>query len=519
MNVRPKAVVRSRVASPLRFPNVSRLGRVRMWRELAAIACLGMSLSWAVPWFRSLSQATAALSSVRVFMVLGLMGLAAYLSVKGMVQLQLHLKIRQRVMIGLLFASIWVGLQTLLRGKDALPFTALILSPLKTLSNFPALIPNEFLVSMAVLLAWRRGASLAYAAISPETVRGNFQAGLAAFFFFTMLNTFVTGETIPALMLQGFFLFSLLAMGMARVATLGELRGGTNSPFEKKRILSLVLATLIIVQIAYGFAQWMSQEEAALPAFVLGLAFFSALLLSIPILLLLLYGVFWFLQNYQSQIGPALAQVGEAFNEIIQILQQLWQGFEEFAATLAEKLFFLKPIFQWFFDLAPVMRVIILALALIIVMGLVLLTLYIRERRRRALFGEELEAVLRAQDFLKMLRDALRRRGQEAVKLLTRLLPNEQHRAAARIRRIYADLLDLCVKMDHPRPKAITPLEFLPVLDQLFPTSHNDLTTITQAYLKVRYGELPETRKEVQVVEQAWRRVKEESERKKRGAG
>ncbi len=302
-----------------RFPTL-RLGRVRLWREMAALACLGMSLSWTVPWFRALSQATAEMSAWRVFGVLTLMGVAAYLSVKGMVSLQLQLKIRQRVMIGLLLVSIWIGLQTLLDVKTVVPFGALIMTPLKTLSNFPALIPNQFLIAVFVLLAWRRGAALAHASISPETVRSDFQVGLAAFFFFTLLNTLVTGETVPSLMLQGFFLFALLAMGMARVATLGELRGGTNSPFERRRILSLVVTTFAIVEFAYWLAQVMSGDDAAIPAFILALAFFSALLISIPILLLLVYGIFWLLQNYQEEIALALVGIGEVFGVFLDFI-------------------------------------------------------------------------------------------------------------------------------------------------------------------------------------------------------
>ncbi len=507
------------VANGLGIP-LPDLSRVRLWRELAAMACLGMSLSWTVPWFRSLSQATYALSSLRVFSVLGLMGVAAYSFVKGMVQLQLHVKIRQRVMIGLLIVSMLIGLRTLLDTKQGLSMGELILQPLKTLGNFTALIPNEFLVIVAVLLVWRRGAALAFASISPQSVQDDFKWGVGAFFFFTLINTLVTGETVPVLMLQSFFLFGLLAMGMARIATLGELRGGTNSPFERRRILTLVLTTLAVVEVSYGIAQLMSGEGAAIPAFLLGLAFFSALLLSIPLLLLILFAVFWVIQNYQEQIAPAIEKMTEAVNNFLQFLDQLRNGLEQLGAFLADKLAFLAPIFRWFFKLTPLIRAVVLVGVVVLLIGLVLLTLYIRERRRRELNGEELEAVLSAEDFLKMLRDALRRRGQDAAKFLAALaalLPNERRRAAARIRQIYMDLLDLCVELHHPRPEAMTPLEFLPALERLFPTSHQDLQAITNAYVKVRYGELPETRGEVEVVESAWKRVKEEGEKRRKG--
>ena len=508
----------SRTAQPSGFQWPFPLSRVRLWRELAALACLGMTLTWSVPWFRSLSQATYAISSVRVFIILGLMGLAAYLSVKGMVQFQLHPKIRLRVMLGLLMISILVGLRTMLGIKPLTHFGELIVRPFETVNNFSALIPNEFLVIVVVLLSWRRGASLAHAAISPQTVQGDFKGGLIAFILFTLFNTLATGETVPILMIQGFFLFGLLAMGMARIATLGELRGGTNSPFERRRIFSLVLTALVMVEIAYGIAYVMSGDEAAIPAFLLALAFLAVLLFSIPILLLLVYAVFWLILNYQEQIAQFFERAGGVIEEFFQFLNRVRTGVEQVAAMLAEKFAFLKPILHWLINLAPWVRAVLLLSIVLFLIGLVLVTLYIRERRRRGVYGEELEAVFSAQDLLKLLRDAIRQRGQEAGKFLAGLmLPNERQRAAARVRQIYAELMDLCSELHHPRPEALTPLEFLPRLDKVFPASRQELETITSAYIKVRYGELPEPRGEVQAIEVAWKHVKEEGEKRRKG--
>jgi hypothetical protein len=76
--------------------------------------------------------------------------------------------------------------------------------------------------------------------------------------------------------------------------------------------------------------------------------------------------------------------------------------------------------------------------------------------------------------------------------------------AAAQVRRIYAQLMDLCEKLGHARPAALTPLEFLPTLRQVFPEGETQVTLITNAYLRVRYGELPETDAEVKDIRQAW---------------
>jgi hypothetical protein len=44
---------------------------------------------------------------------------------------------------------------------------------------------------------------------------------------------------------------------------------------------------------------------------------------------------------------------------------------------------------------------------------------------------------------------------------------------------------------------------------EIFPEGNDDLALITQAYLRVRYGEYPESVEDVGAVEAAWKRVSE----------
>ena len=80
--------------------------------------------------------------------------------------------------------------------------------------------------------------------------------------------------------------------------------------------------------------------------------------------------------------------------------------------------------------------------------------------------------------------------------------------AAARIRQIYAQLLDLCRRAGQKRPPAQTPLEFAVTIESLFPERKEEIILITQAYLKVRYGEFPENDQEVEQVVSAWNKIK-----------
>jgi hypothetical protein len=81
--------------------------------------------------------------------------------------------------------------------------------------------------------------------------------------------------------------------------------------------------------------------------------------------------------------------------------------------------------------------------------------------------------------------------------------------AAERIRQIYIEMLDLCHNLNLPRPEAATPIEFMPAIKEIFPDHVEEIEIITFAYTRIRYGQLPEQRSEVNEVEDAWNRLEQ----------
>jgi hypothetical protein len=144
--------------------------------------------------------------------------------------------------------------------------------------------------------------------------------------------------------------------------------------------------------------------------------------------------------------------------------------------------------------------------------GLALLAAFLYLRARRAWIGayniepEATEDLLERGEGGRIVRKALQEAWED---ILGRLRPARRELAAARVRRIYQELLDLCEARHLPRPLAHTPLEFLPEMAQLFPGSYDDLAVITHAYMRVRYGEYPESLGEVEIIEAAWQRISE----------
>jgi hypothetical protein len=67
--------------------------------------------------------------------------------------------------------------------------------------------------------------------------------------------------------------------------------------------------------------------------------------------------------------------------------------------------------------------------------------------------------------------------------------------------------MDICDSLGKPRLEAQTPLEFISVLINLFPDYQSEIDMITNAYLDVRYGLLPENPRAVAEIEVAWKRL------------
>ncbi|MGE5224812.1 MAG: DUF4129 domain-containing protein, partial [Omnitrophica WOR_2 bacterium] len=286
----------------------------------------------------------------------------------------------------------------------------------------------------------------------------------------------------------------LFGMSSARILLVGSLTGGQKIPFNKRRLSGLVFTAAGMTVLAVLVALLFSSSY--------GLQIFS-FFYSLVTLLIRLFVVFIGLLMLPFLILLDKVFSGVKFTSLTDQILQLQQALEQLRllavqrpAISPEALMIFKPI--------------LLGLAILVAVGVALLLL--RERKRAGMLagGNEFVSTLSTDDLLRQLLESARKRAQAAIDRLGQLLGyqrSERLRAAARIRAIYAELLELCQKLGSPRPVSRTPLEFQRKLEQIFPASSTDLAVITQAYQRVRYGELPETRQEVVDVESAWQRI------------
>jgi hypothetical protein len=241
------------------------------------------------------------------------------------------------------------------------------------------------------------------------------------------------------------------------------------------------------------------------------------LLLTAPLVVVVFGLVEWLITNAQQSLRDTItAIVQNLTNVILATVDLIQSGFNALAEQIAN--------FLQRFDLSIwlafllVLRRYALWLGLAVGVGLVLWIagkqIWGNEDAPRPV-EEERDSLLRMDDLLEKLKQAISGQAQkvaEGLKGLVRFQTDRRLWAAARIRRIYAKLMALCERLEAARPQAQTPNEYLPTLKMLFPMHYAEVELLTAAYVRVRYGELPEGEQELRGVEAAWKRVRAQGE-------
>src|SRR5690606_4144436 len=127
---------------------------------------------------------------------------------------------------------------------------------------------------------------------------------------------------------------------------------------------------------------------------------------------------------------------------------------------------------------------IFVVLVVVLLLILILLERYFAKRRLADAAGDQLSAGRREETDL-----APQGLGQ---RLLRRLGLLQQFRAAS-VRRLYRQMCQAATTHGYPRGEAETPFEYLATLGRAWPEGTAEAQLLTAAYVRVRYGEVPET--------------------------
>jgi hypothetical protein len=474
---------------------------INPWTVLSAAGIIIMETTWLALIVRAIGPDMAARSNTMVFMFLaGFLLLAALLETalfRGGIQETIH----RGALVAYYLTGIYLAIQWLLTGASGTridPFTTSI----EGIEELTRLIPGQVILAVTLLWLLWRGVTIARHGVGPFAVMRHFRLGVIMFLVYSPF-ALLGDQDLPGLGMFVLFIFAtLMSLSTARVAVLGKFRGGRRSPFSRAWLGSIIGAVAVTVGVGFSLAllatgRFLLFYQRVLSAVVLGII---TLFLSPFFFIIGLLGS----TEFQSPSlptptpGPILPpwelEAGSGPNLVFTTQEQV--------AILPD---WVQALVYWG--------------ATAIFLALIIFVIWrIRIAYQRQLAAEGVEFIMREGDLLDHLRREASKQARDVAGNLTgfgRLRQGQRYLAAAKIRRIYAGLMDLCEEMNISRPVSQTPLEFLGTVQGALPSVSGQSEMITYAYLKVRYGELPETQKEVQAVEQAWEQVRHAGEARK----
>jgi hypothetical protein len=351
---------------------------------------------------------------------------------------------------------------------------------------------RDLSVFLFTLLAWWRGMRLAVKPLEISNaglrlrVGGLFVAPVVAW----LGTSFLTVSVVPFILL--FFLASLTAVALVRAEQIEADRTGHAATLDPAWFLTVVAAGLGVVMVG-----------GALAAFLSGESLFEVLSIFSPLWRALQFGgtvaamtVFELLSPLLDALAAALQWLGELLAVLFGYVSE---GLEVLAPNLMEQAPIPTPEATPDAFTAPAgLGKVVAAVLMLAVIGLI----------AWGLSRVYQQATFAARD--SRASDPLAAPEEEPGlfdRLWQRLGLFQQRRAAASIRRIYENMCRAAAAAGYPRLEAETPYEYTRTLARAWPDHTADSRLITEAFIRIRYGELPETAEELEAIRAAWRRL------------
>lgn len=473
---------------------------LRPWREFSALALMFMDVNWILPLFQSLTKTGAQQETLQAGIVLGGTLLAAYLMARLLFLLKIRPMYRQAVLILALVATVFFVIKQFLYPLQPMGPSAVFERMSVDFADPQVILPAELMLVFVTGLVWWRGVQLAHHWLGPATARRSFRWGTIMLLIVAFLQV-DTGlqQLLPHLTL---FMFSaLVAIGAARAASLSQMRGASQDSLTLQWLAGMLALAVGVAAMAAAVAAFLAGEPSALIStlvvWFLRVVLAAILIIISPLMLAVIFLFTWLtsmvhdspvLQAMQEELVDIVKTLADFFYTVGGVLRDLWLALPSVP--------WVKPVILW---------------------GLVALVLLLLFKRfgiqwrlpfvsRATTQASEMEAL--PSDLGASVRAWLDRRAERLSQGLTRLGLVGRLAAAARIRRIYAQLMVLSAELGSPRRAWQTPLEFMVTLHGLFPEHGDELVAVTGAYVRVRYGELPESRTEFNRVQSAWKSLK-----------
>jgi hypothetical protein len=452
---------------------------LRLWSEAAVLAMIAMELTWITAWYKLTTRPQAGLGMTILILALALTG--SYASGRAMSALHWRLGLRRVAFLAWLVLTTFFSLKLLLFPQAGRVLSGLITQPINAIlsGQWGA---REFWHVLVICLLGLRGVSLATTTVEQHNVLASLQLGMLMFLLYG-LGMSAANPVGTAVIFFIFLAFGMLSLSAVGIAGISDLRGGRLPRLNWTWTTGILASAFLVAGIGVLSGWWLSGKQVATFLGQIVMGTFNVLLVLIALVISpLVFLLYWIITSVTHWMSGLIDPKG--LNAFLQSLKVM-NGTGQDQATIILN--------------STAARNIIMgsAVAAVIIITLIIIR---RQPRKRRLVAEE--------DSLSI---GANRRAYTPGKIgkdRSGWLNPRRLLAAAQVRRIYALLMDLCEKLGHARPAALTPLEFLPTLRQIFPEGVTQVSLITNAYVRVRYGELPETDTEVKELRQAWNWLK-----------
>jgi len=354
-------------------------------------------------------------------------------------------------------------------------------------------VPREGFVFLLVVFLWWRGLMLAQRHTSSHDVAHTFRLGVIVLSVTATLGSLILSWAVETVVFAYFFA-GLVSIAVARADEAQRQGSDGRSVASFGWFAGLGVAAAAVVVFAAALASIMSGDNLALIVQPLLVAAWA-----------ILVGVLF----VASLLAEIVGRVARFFFHDID-LDQL----REIVGPLRN----LRPprvdpkASRWSIDrLASLRTIVVLGSGILVIVAVTLSVRWLR-RRFSGRQGGDIDSVWEGID----VGDALAGLARTARAYLGDRIAGARSRLAGywtamTIRRVYGRVLNLAEDRGFPRGASQTPYEFLPILRQAFPGASTPLAYVTEAYVAVHYGEIPEDPSVLAEVAAAWESIRTRS--------
>jgi len=469
-------------------------------REATYVGLAAAEVCWVLPVFLGIGQAGSQHSPLLTWLGMLVVFLAFFYAYRAIEAAAVPLRLQRGLLVLILLLAVGLVLHFHVYASLGLPVLGWVIVLFRSLADVGAVDPGGWVAIMVLVYFWARGIRLARRSLSVESVGFSFRAGVIILVIESLLLGIMVRANLSGFVLPYFF-FSLVAVALARVDEVSRSPNSSQVGFSGFWIGSSVVAVAVLVLVGAIVAAFFS--GGSLQQILSWLSPFLYLvwivIAGVGALLLLL------LEGLLSLFSIDLATLGEGIMDALRRIGEflIAPGAEVPAPPGSEA------------QRPPVLGVIQVVVAVgipVLIVVLVLLASWVRRRRLEREVGDESRESLRSRraagsGLRAMLRAGLERLG-ELAGLVDRFGLGSRFLAAVSIRRVYANLVRLATREGYPRARSETPFEYLATLRRALPGHEPEVETITQAYVNAHYGEVPDTREELERIRACWERVR-----------